>query len=61
MIYFDLAEDIKLSESQIMEEMKNCGVLVDAAGPYRFRLVTHYWIDDAGVEKAVKAFEEVLK
>ncbi len=61
MIYFDLAEDIKLSESQIMEEMKNRGVLVDAAGPYRFRLVTHYWIDDAGVEKAVKAFEEVLK
>lgn len=61
MIYFDLAEDIKLSENQIMEEMKKRGILVDAAGPYRFRLVTHYWIDDAGVEKAVKAFEEVLK
>ncbi|MBL8076669.1 MAG: low-specificity L-threonine aldolase [Anaerolineales bacterium] len=61
MIYFDLAEDIRLSESQIMEEMKKRGVFVDAAGPYRFRLVTHYWIDDAGVEKAVKAFEEVLK
>lgn len=61
MIYFDLAENIKLNENQIMEEMRKRGVLVDAAGPYRFRLVTHYWIDDAGVEKAIKAFEEVLK
>jgi threonine aldolase len=61
MIYFDLAENVRLSESQIMEEMKKHGVLVDAAGPYRFRLVTHYWVDDAGVEKAVKAFGEVLK
>jgi threonine aldolase len=61
MIYFDLAEGVKLSEGQIMEEMKKRGVLVDAAGPYRFRLVTHYWVDDAGVEKAVKAFGEVLK
>ncbi|MBK9779062.1 MAG: low-specificity L-threonine aldolase [Anaerolineales bacterium] len=27
----------------------------------QFRLVTHYWVDDAGVEKTVKAFGEVLK
>lgn len=61
MIYFDLAESVKLSEGQIMEEMKKHGVLVDAAGPYRFRLVTHYWVDDEGVERTVKAFGEVLK
>ena len=61
MIYFDLDNEIKLSESQIMVEMKKRGILVDVAGPYRFRLVTHYWVDDAGVEKAVKAFGDVLK
>jgi len=61
MIYFDLADHVKLSEVQIMDEMKKRGVLVDAAGPYRFRLVTHYWVEDAGVEQAVKAFGEVLK
>lgn len=61
MIYFDLSDNVKLTEGQIMDEMKKRGVLVDAAGPYRFRLVTHYWVDDAGVEKAVKAFGEVLK
>lgn len=61
MIYFDLEKEVKLSESQIKDEMKKHGVLIDAAGPYRFRLVTHYWVDDAGVQQAVKAFGEVLK
>ena len=61
MIYFDLADRIKLTENQIIEEMKKYGVLVDWAGPRRFRLVTHYWVDDAGVEKAIKGFSEILK
>lgn len=61
MIYFDLAERITLTENQIIEEMKKYGVLVDWAGPRRFRLVTHYWVDDEGVEKAVKGFSEILK
>jgi hypothetical protein len=34
---------------------------VGVVGQRRFRLVTHYWIDDAGVERAVGAFEEALK
>jgi threonine aldolase len=61
MIYFDLEQEVKLSEAQIKDEMKKRGVLVDAAGPYRFRLVTHYWVDDAGVQQVIKAFGEVFK
>jgi threonine aldolase len=61
MIYFDLADRITLTENQIIEEMKKYDVLVDWAGPRRFRLVTHYWVDDAGVEKTLKALMEVLK
>ncbi len=61
MIYFDLADHITLTENQIIEEMKKYDVLVDWAGPRRFRLVTHFWVDDAGVEKALKGFAEVLK
>ena len=61
MIYFNLADEVKLSVDEIIDEMKKRGVLVDWAGPRRFRLVTHYWVDDAGVEKTVKAFEELLK
>jgi len=61
MVYFDLADVVKLSVDQIIEEMKKRGVLVDWAGPRRFRLVTHYWVDDAGVEKTLEAFTDVLK
>ena len=61
MIYFDLADRITLTENQIIEEMKKYDVLVDWAGPRRFRLVTHFWVDDAGVEKAIKGFSEILK
>ena len=48
MVYFDLLDEVKLSVNQIVDEMKKRGVLVDWAGPRRFRLVTHYWVDDAG-------------
>ena len=60
MVYFDLLDEVKLSVNQIVEEMKRRGVLVDWAGPRRFRLVTHYWVDDASVKKTLKAFDEVL-
>lgn len=61
MVYFTLADHIKLTENQIIAEMKKHGVMVDWSAPRQFRLVTHYWVDDTGVEKTVKAFAEVLK
>lgn len=61
MVYFDLEDQIKLTENQIIAEMKKHGVLVDWSAPRQFRLVTHYWVDDAGVEKTVQAFRTVLK
>jgi len=61
MVYFDLLDEVKLSVNQIVDEMKKHGVLVDWAGPRRFRLVTHYWVDDAGVDKTLQAFANVLR
>ncbi len=61
MVYFDLADHVTLTEDEIIAEMKKRGVLVDWAGVRRFRLVTHYWVDDAGVEKTIKGFAEILK
>lgn len=61
MVYFTLADHIKLTENQIIAEMKKHGVMVDWSAPRQFRLVTHYWVDDAGVEKTVKAFGKVLR
>jgi threonine aldolase len=61
MVYFTLADDIQLTENQIIAEMSKHGVMVDWSAPRQFRLVTHYWVDDAGVDRTVKAFGEILK
>lgn len=61
MVYFDLEDKIPLTENQIIEKMKQRGVLVDWSAPRQFRLVTHYWVDDVGVDKTIQAFSEVLK
>lgn len=60
MIYFNLADHILFDENVVCEKMSKFGVLVDWAGQRRFRLVTHFWVDDEGVEKTVDAFRAVL-
>ena len=60
MIFFDLAPQVNKSAAEITDQLKSRNILVSASGTRRFRLVTHYWIDDAGVEKAVDAFAKVL-
>ena len=60
MIYFNLADHVKDDAQMVAEKMKGYGVLLDADSSRRFRLVTHYWIDDESVEKAVHAFKQVL-
>ncbi len=61
MVYFNLGEDVRWNAWQLTERLKALGVLVDPDGPRRFRLVTHYWIDDAAVDKAVAAFAQALQ
>lgn len=60
MVFFDLAESVKLTVVEIEAEMKKRGVLIDDAGKRRFRFVTHYWIDDADVETTVEALRQVI-
>jgi threonine aldolase len=60
MVYMNLSKEISLNSNQISQEMKKRGVLVDAENRRRFRLVTHYWIDDAAVEMVIAAFSEIL-
>lgn len=61
MLYFDLADTVKLSTLQIEKKLEEHGVLAHASGPRTFRLVTHLWIDDHGVDATVAAFREILQ
>jgi len=60
MLYLNLSDEVKINSSEIIERMKKFGVILDAENMRRFRLVTHYWIDDAGVERTISGFREVL-
>jgi threonine aldolase len=60
MIYFTMSEDVPQTAFQVTAKMKEMGVLVDPENARRFRLVTHYWIDDDAVNRTVSAFREAL-
>ncbi len=60
MVFFSLIDSVGQPVEQIEQKMKGLGVLVHATGERHFRLVTHYWIDDAAVEKTVEAFKTVF-
>ena len=60
MVYLNLSEAVSVTAQQITQKMKEDGVLVDPENARRFRLVTHYWIDDSGVENTISAFQKAL-
>ena len=60
MVYLNLSEEVQTDAQQITQKMKDFGVLVDLENKRRFRLVTHYWIDDSAVERTVAAFQKGL-
>jgi threonine aldolase len=60
MVYLNLSEDAETSVQAVTQKMKENGVLVDPENAQRFRLVTHYMIDDHAVEKTVIAFQKAL-
>ena len=59
MIFIALADTFPADARQVAEAMARKNVRVGVVGQRRFRLVTHYWIDDAAVDKAIVAFQEV--
>lgn len=61
MVFCSLEDSVPLIASQVAQKLEKYGVKVGAVAERRFRLVTHYWIDDAGVERAAQAFSEVVQ
>jgi threonine aldolase len=61
MVYLNLSYEVSKDAQQVTQKMKDFGVLVDPENSRRFRLVTHYLIDDPAVEKTVAGFREVLR
>jgi threonine aldolase len=61
MVFLSLTPDVQSDINEIVEKLKEHGILVGDTGPRSLRLVLHYWIDDSGVKKTVEAFRSVLQ
>jgi threonine aldolase len=59
-VFFTLIEDKDRSPREVEQELAERGVLLLSGIHGRYRAVTHYWIDDDGIELAIKAAQEVL-
>jgi threonine aldolase len=60
MVFLSLRPEVHCTTDELIEKLKQRGVLIGATGERSYRLVTHYWIEDAGVEKTIAAFRSVL-
>ena len=61
MVFVSLAGEVPFTASEAIERLKKLGVRVGASGERRFRLVTHFGIDDEGIEIALDAFRCILE
>jgi threonine aldolase len=59
MIFMSLADNFPADAQQVADKMVKKNIKVGVAGKRRFRLVTHCWIDDPALDKAIVAFQEV--
>ncbi len=60
MVFLTLPDEFGGTAEEIAEALKSKGVLVGVSGAMRFRLVTHYGIEQSHIERAVSAFRDVL-
>ncbi len=56
MVFVEMAPSVKFSAHEVVQKLTEDGIKIGITGERRFRMVTHYWIDDAAVERTIKAF-----
>lgn len=60
MVFADLTEDVPFTAKEVAARLAQFDVRVGAVGERRFRMVTHVWVDDVGIDQTLQAFAKVL-
>ncbi len=60
MVFVSLDDALPFDAQGIADQLLSRGIKTGAVAARQLRLVTHYWIDDEGVDQAVTAFREIL-
>lgn len=58
-VFFDLADPC-ITEAEFVKRLKDQGVMLHHAAPFRFRMVTHHGIDEGDVDKTLAALRIVM-
>ena len=61
MVYLNLVSDAKVDAAKIIDIASKQNVLLDCENARRFRLVTHYWVDDKAVDKVIQVFKTAME
>jgi threonine aldolase len=61
MVFARIVDSCPLTAPALAEALEKLGVKINVVDERRFRLVTHFWVDDAGVDRALKGFRQALK
>jgi threonine aldolase len=59
MVFVTLDEALPAA-SVVAQRLLEYGIKVGAVGPHRLRMVTHYWVNDEGIDRTIAAFGRVL-
>ena len=60
MVFAELTEKVTKTGRQVVEELKEENILIGNVGSRNFRMVTHYWVDDQGIEMTLKAVQKAV-
>ena len=60
MVNIGIEPDAGFTTGDLIERLKNDGIKLVARDGYRMRLVTHYWIDDAAIERTIDGFARAV-
>ncbi len=60
MVFIDLDDRDPRTNNQVVEKLKNLGILIGTSKNKGFRLVTHFGISDQDVEKVSYVFTKIM-
>lgn len=60
-VRFELSANANLSPEELLRRLTEQGIRIGRGGPWGFRAVTHYWVDDVAVERTLQAFAAALR
>jgi threonine aldolase len=59
MVYFDLAPEFKFDSIELADQMAAQGILINVVSQRRIRMVLHYWLSPADIEKALTVLKSL--